>query len=641
VRARSLVRAWGDVPYLLLKRLALFAHEHSAFSPAEAASVVSGLEDAVFWGNARVEIMRLLVSRWSQFSNADRLAIEGRIRAGEPRYLYAAGAFDNEDKWQSILGDSIYRRFKRIELAGVTLAAESQQLVAAIAARHPSWKPGSADRDDFYFWHEIRSGPDGQPGLLANIADERLVQEAMRLQREQYYEQGDVWRVFCAADPERALHGLELEAANDRWDPEAWRCLLSVAADHGEAVFQHALADLLLRMPAASLGQTLTAVTSWLQRRRDILSATDISDGARLLPLWDRCADLAYLPEREADAAGKNSRDLATEALNRPGGVLAWSLFDALGAPEPERDTGLDPALRPRFDRIATAEGRPGLLGRVNLARSLAYLDAIDPAWVAANLEPRLAWSHPEALLLWRSYAGGGIGSPRLFNALKPAMLAAFERQELSDDELEGLIPKLLSVAAWHQRGEEPQYNLSAAEVRRALAVGPPSARRNVSWNLWRMMEKPHRVKGAADGDEGAVVDKPTWWRTVIGPLFRDIWPLDARLRSKSTTRNFVMMVLECEAAFPEAVEAILDLVVPYELHQLAHSLRLEDKHSALVQQYPRAFVRLVNALIEPTAVRVPGDLGTFLQECVAADAAVASDPAYVRLNGLRRQLGA
>jgi hypothetical protein len=640
-RARNLVLAWNDSPYLLLKRLALFAHEHSIFSPAEAASLVNGLEDEVFWGNARVEIMRLLVSRWTQFSDPDRLTLESRIRAGEPRHLHAADAFDGEDKWQSILDDSIYRRLKRIELAGGTLAAESQQVVAAIAVRHPKWKPGPADRDDFHFWHEIRSGPDGQPGLLANIADERLVQEAMRLQREHYYEQGDVWRVFCAADPERALHGLELEAANSRWDPEAWRCLLSVADDKGEAAFQHALADLLLRMPVASFGHILAAITSWLQRKRDMLSATDISGGGRFLSLWDRCADLTYLPESGADATGKNSRDLATEALNRPGGVLAWSLLETLSAPKPKRNTGLDPALRLRFDRVVAAEGWPGLLGRVNLARSLAYLDFIDPAWVEANLEPRLAWSHPEALPLWRSYARGGIGSSRLFNTLKPAMLAAFERQELSDDELEGLISKLLNVAVCHQRGEEPQYNLTTAEVRRALAVGPASARRNVSWNLWRMTAQPQGDEDESDSGKGAAVDKPTWWRSVIGPLFRDIWPLDARLRSKSTTRNFVLMALECEAAFPEAVEAILDLVVPYELHQLAHSLRLEDKHSALVQQYPRAFVRLVNALVDPAAFRIPGDLGAFLQECVAADPAVSDDSAYVRLNSLRRQRGA
>jgi hypothetical protein len=136
-------------------------------------------------------------------------------------------------------------------------------------------------------------------------------------------------------------------------------------------------------------------------------------------------------------------------------------------------------------------------------------------------------------------------------------------------------------------------------------------------------------------------LDKLTRWRTVIGPLFGAIWPLDARLRGKGTARNLVLMALESEVAFPEVVEAILDVIVPYELYQLAHSLRLEDKHSELVSQYPSAFVRLVNALIDPTAFRVPGDLAAFLQECATADPAVVNDPAYIRLFGLRRQRNA
>ncbi len=47
--------------------------------------------------------------------------------------------------------------------------------------------------------------------------------------------------------------------------------------------------------------------------------------------------------------------------------------------------------------------------------RPLAYFDAIDPAWTAEHLMPRLSWEHPEALIMWRSYAHGGIGSARLF----------------------------------------------------------------------------------------------------------------------------------------------------------------------------------------------------------------------------------
>ncbi len=189
----------------------------------------------------------------------------------------------------------------------------------------------------------------------------------------------------------------------------------------------------------------------------------------------------------------------------------------------------------------------------------------------------------------------------------------------------------MLTVGLWRQRGQAPDYDLTSREIRRALTAGPPTVRRNASWNFWRLI-----------GDEnGEPADKATRWRQIIGPFFRDIWPLDAALRSKETTRNLVMMALECEAAFPEAVEAILDLVVPYQLYDIAHSLRLEQKHDQLVREYPLAFVRLTNALIDPAAYPVPSDLATLLQDSLSANPVVANDPAYVRLYGLRRQRGA
>jgi hypothetical protein len=231
---------------------------------------------------------------------------------------------------------------------------------------------------------------------------------------------------------------------------------------------------------------------------------------------------------------------------------------------------------------------------------------------------------------MWQSYAHSSIGSARLFNALKPATLAAFEHKRLDDHEIESLVSKLLSIGIWHQRGEGLEYNLTFAEIRRALTVGPSSARRNVGWNLWHIMN-----------DEEAEADKAARWREVVGPLFRSIWPLDASLRSKSATRNLVMMAQACEEAFPEAVEAILDVIVPYELYQIAHSVGLSDKHDELVRRYPLAVVKLVNALIDPAVFPVPNDLATLLDECVAANPTVANEPAYVRLFGLRRQRSA
>jgi hypothetical protein len=628
-RARQFVQSWTEAPYLLTQRLALFAYEHAVFTPQEAAAAVRQLDDRTFWeSGVRVELMRLLVARWEQFEPSDREAIEGRLRAGEPRHLYPPDTFDTDDEWRSVVDSSVFRCLHRITAAGHNLAPESEQLLREVSARHTKWKPSAGDRDDFHFWSESITGPDGEPALLASVADERLVKEAMKLQRERYFEQGDVWRVFCSADPDRALRGLVLESDNGEWNVEAWRCLLWAATDKGDATFQGMLAGRILAMPEGPLKELLPVATSWLQRRRQLLANTDQPGGAWFYRLWDRLADLTY---DNAEAAQDDGDDLASESLNRPGGMLAWSLLDALSGPKPHRNSGLGIALKPRFDRLSAAGGRPGLLARVYLARSLAYIDAIDPDWTEQHFTPRLSWDHAESLPMWRSYAHGSIASARLFNALKPAMLDAFDRRRLSDDEFEGIISNLLSVLIWHQRGKAPEHQLTPVELRRALTVGPSSARRNVAWNLWRMM-------GSAEGEPA---DKTARWREVIGPVFRDIWPLDARLRSKGATTNLVLMALECDAAFPEAVEAILDVLVPYELYQIDHSLRLESQHKELVLRHPLAAVKLANALIDPNALAMPTDLAAFLQECLAADPAVANDPAYVRLYGLRRQRNA
>jgi hypothetical protein len=82
-------------------------------------------------------------------------------------------------------------------------------------------------------------------------------------------------------------------------------------------------------------------------------------------------------------------------------------------------------------------------------------------------------------------------------------------------------------------------------------------------------------------------------------------------------------MALKRDAAFPEALAAILDFVVPYPLYQLSHSLRLEPRHDQLVHEYPVAFVCLANALIDPAIYPVPGDLATLLQECRNANPTV------------------
>jgi hypothetical protein len=294
---------------------------------------------------------------------------------------------------------------------------------------------------------------------------------------------------------------------------------------------------------------------------------------------------------------------------------------------ESRANDGLSDLFRPRFDRIADAPGRQGLLARVLLARSIGYLHQTDPNWVEEKLVTRFSWDHADALAMWRSYSHGRMGSGRLFNVLKPQLEQTFARIEFSDIDLQHLTSTILSIGFSHQRGQAPEYELTNAEIRRLLTIAPSNARRSASWILWRY---------ASNADNGPV-NKAERWRTEISPFFQSIWPLTAALRSEETSENLTYMALECDAAFPEAVDTILDFIIPYRLNTIAHSLRLESAHSELVAAHPEAFVKLLNAILDPAVHPIPNDLAAVLEECVHAKPDLSAHPAYTRLYGLRR----
>jgi hypothetical protein len=384
------------------------------------------------------------------------------------------------------------------------------------------------------------------------------------------------------------------------------------------------VADALLTMPAATLGELLEPAASWLQRRRESLKG-DPPDETTFLRVWDRLATLAY--PQDGSPIEEVERDVTSSALNDPSGLLAWALLAHIREQNPAQNSELRPQYSTRLNVAVNAGGRAGLLARVQVVPSLAFLESIDPSWVATNLVPCLSWDRPYAAAMWGALAGGGyIGTPRLFNAIKSSVLEAFARPDLDDHASEALINQLFLIEFTHRQGQALDYSLTTAEVKRALSAATPSVRATAARLLWLAMD-----------DEQGEPDKAVRWRQVVGPMFRDIWPLDARFRDKRVSEFFVLMTLECEDAFDDAVDAVIDFIVPYQFHLIAHVLRLEKEHDALLQQHPRAALKLANRLIDPPIYPVPNDLADFLQLCVDADPSVTAEASYIRLFGLRR----
>ena len=490
--------------------------------------------------------------------------------------------------------NAAFKRLTRLKAAGWPLSADCEAAIDDIVVRRPKWTPAPGDRDDFSVWHESGWRSNGQPEL-------------------------------SAADPERALRALKLEADVGRFEPVAWRVLLCAASDKGDPGLQFDVADALLTMPAAALGELLEPAASWLQRHRESLKG-DPPDETTFLRVWDRLATLAY-PQDVGPIEEEIEGDLISTALNNSAGMLASTLLNHIEDQDPAQNSELRPQFATRLNVAINAGGRAGLLARVEIVRSLADLESIDPNWAATNLVSCLSWERPHAAAMWDAFTGGGrIGTPRLFNDIKAPVLEAFTRPDLGDHAREALIGQLLRIEFAHRRGKALDYSLTSAELKRALSVAAPSVRATAARLLWLAMD-----------DEQGEPDKAVRWRQVVGPIFRDIWPLDARFRDKQVSERLVLMTLECEDAFDDAVDAVIDFIVPYQFGLIAHSLRLQQDHDKLLREHPRAALKLADALIDPAIYPVPNDLADFLQLCVDADPSVTADATYIRLFGLRR----
>jgi hypothetical protein len=626
--ALATARSWLAATATLTRRLAIFAASQTVVPSQEAADWIHGLGDHDFWvGGGQVEIMKALVGRWDDLPVESRHRMEGRIVAGLPRTLFADSEIDDE-KWTSIEDSATYRRLTRLRDAGKALSAAAVTRLAEIQERHPRWKPGPGDRDDFHSWSESSSGPSGQPDLLTNVADDRLVVEAMRIQRERFWDQGDLWRVFCQADPEKALRGLIAHTGAGAWDPEAWRPLIWTVTEGGEPEILGQVVDRIIAMPDEHLRDLHDTVAALVQRQRPALQADDLEGGPRYLALWDRLAGLVY--DGAVDDRGEGENDLSNRALNPAGGILVWTLVEAVSALELEGQSGLPDDHKRRMTLAVNDRSASGQYARVQIMHNLAYLEHLDPTWAAENLIPRLAWSSDEAGVLWRANAYDRIGSSRLFNAVKNDLLIAAALPDLRHLEAEALAGRLFQVVLWHQNGDATEYNLEASELRRVLVVGSDEVRSTISWQLWRLM-----------GHELPAAQRSQRWTTTVGPLFRAIWPLDAHIRNERLSENLMRMALNAGDAFADAVDAIVDLVVPFRLWEVAHSLRLEERHANIDREHPKPFLRLLNALVDPALHPPPGDLTAVLERCREADITVVQEASYRRLFGISQASGA
>ncbi|WP_181790342.1 SIR2 family protein [Myxococcus llanfairpwllgwyngyllgogerychwyrndrobwllllantysiliogogogochensis] len=628
--ARLSALAWRNSSFLISRRLYLNALLRAdAFESTEIRDTLLELDDRIFWvSDARHEIALLLASRWNSLDETHRTAIADRIRKGVPRDLFSAGDFGGGGYLETVPDRLVFVLLSRIKSAGGTLDVASLDLLKAHGEKNPEWTHSFDELSNSSHPYVFKSGPQGEVGVLKSVPDNELVREALRLQQEPASEQRDVWKLLCSADPERGLRAVAFEADADRWELPVLDGLLGAAYNVESHEFQVVLAQTLLRAPDSFMDSIGRSVMSWMLQCCSKLIAETVPS-VHLLNLWDRLAERTYDQPDDSKRTGLDGDDLEGASLNEPGGILSWILCNILDETNPSIGAGLGHMLLPRFDRIARAEGRSGLLARVYLARNLAYLYAVDATWIEKQMLSRFRPEHPESLPLWEGRLRGPVpNAPALFNEMKPYFFAMLNGA-MSFNRAQQLAEHLLLPAVWKRQEGGADFDIAPSDVRRALAAGCPELRHAAAFMFFNWM-KNARTREKEDPSDA--------WRTTIGPLFREVWPIDAVCRDSRTSQYLVRMLLECKEAFPEALGDVVDLLVPFEMYSIESMFFGGLDMEAVIRRSPEGFLRLLDAVVAPRPTGVARDLASVLKKISIANSAVESSSLYLRLSSLARQ---
>jgi hypothetical protein len=614
--ARTQARAWLASDDLLLRRMGLHALAKPIFASNEVTDALLGLSDEQFWvSDCRRETMQLFVLRWGDLDEADRLRVETRIAAGLPRDLLVADAPD--EHISTIRDNAVFIRLARIAGADHALTPVGQAALDAVSARHPEWK-SDGEQDDFRYWTSgIRTiGREGDISLLQGVPPERVLSRVEEVVRSNPHGQGELWRLYCDAEPHAALAALVAGDPTSDNRPGAWQSFFWSITTTDDPSDIHRLAFDAINAPEHHL-RAAHAIIDWILRRRSFIGAhTDA-----LLALWDRL--LAELSRTNQPIEDQSRSDVTFAMLNSAEGKIGTVLLELY------RDVRDEPALRTlvleRIAQLISAPDQLGFLGAAGIIDGLPALFQDDPDWTRKELIPLTNWTSPFASATWSVLLRGQIPQLGLYAALKPNLLVAGAHAEL-DRALDGVASWLLLPLLWRQDPKAPVPDIEPIEVRRALAQAVETVRSSAAYWLSGAIEQ-------LPGDPAEV------WRTRVGPLFRQAWPLEPTARSPGATLHLVRLLMKTGDAFAEAVNLVIPAIGYLDAWDVEIWLGPDGDAKPFYRSDPTSVLRLLLAVVDPESV--PAALASMLEALVANSPELAADLGYRKLLGWARRRAA
>lgn len=637
-RATQRLEALATRQWPLTRRIWAAAARNAAVVNANAVSawLKSQTDDDLWDVHVFPEFAELRAARFAEVPPEERDLFERRVRRGPPANTYRRGV--PKARRKSLVEQASVSELQRLQAGGARLAAASRAWLNTRTETVELSRAGTLyERESFL---PSSSGLDidlEDPNLIASL-DERLTDKPYvegRSALETITAQWNAIAQVLQTDTRLLRFGRVVGAL-----ASAQRDLLSVTnptpQDLANARAQtESLLGLLAQVPSQARSNAAPGVAYWFDG-----ALARLPDDERLAPLW-----LAYWPaaaeatnaEHQAESASsafeQSSVDrLSSAALNSPAGRMMSGFFEMLPSGEAAKKAFQDPTFALMRDAILQADGEAGRQGLYRLLLQLRFLDYADSAWTEATLlEPlrREGGVPPEQ---WDAISRIGLLRADALSFIAIEMARRVSDERLPEDVRSRLAERLvLPVAIELREGRPPPMSLP--EIEQMLRLGGDQVRAAAAHALVRLVE---------DSEDSAGT-----YRLGVAPILANGWPKDRAARSSAVSDALAPLPAAAGPALPEAVTAIADLLVPFDVWSLWEYRLYKEREVGGARELrapcdlaqAKAVLTLLDRTIgDEEGSVVPRDLDLALTTIVEHWKGAPKDRAFGRLTALARR---
>lgn len=517
------------------------------------------------------EKFRLLNKIWSQLDKNDTDRLVEVILNGPPREMFRDDMEPAD--WQYLCEKEIWLHLAKLQTFGKALPKAGIERLSELEAKYPQWEIREGDRDEFTSWSESWWGNEcdiSKNDLMAATVMDR-VNLLLEVNRRFHEGRIDSFRVSSMEEKEMAVETLCYMHKNSIWDSEIWHAALVGLADAEGSTWDE-IAPLLVDMPIDKYTEEGWAVARWVSKSTLAITPNSNSE-ENYWTIFNKF--LEAVKQEEAD----NIEDPVNSAINNPLGILTESLLARLGSRELKKGAGIPHGpIANILNLLVTKQGRSFTLARVILASRLYYFYVIAPDWTKEKLIPEFDWQEStEAEFMWRGYLWISRINLELIDDIKESFIAAFNHVESLGNDATRLYHLFAVICMEH-------VNVFTTEQQRKILLDiGTSGRVDIADFLWRSFpDKPD--------------ERDAYWTNRIKPFIKHAWPREANAVDTQTSRQFAMVCIETNQAFPDVVEEFEALLCPFS--DLGHFLNRFES-TKLPDEFPSDSFELLEMVFD------------------------------------------